>query len=1621
MTAANSSRNDLLRRCAAMTGTTSEGEVTANSPDSDDLPLWLVEHYFQHIADEDLEASGPQGLAGIVRSHRELAAHRPEGSTNVRVFSPQQDTDGWTCSYTVLQIVTDDMPFLVDSVLAALGDRDVHELIHPQLRVARAPDGTLQHAVQDGDSGIAEAWMHFEIDLPGADGDDDELESRLHTVLGDVRAAVDDWPAMRTRCTDLADTVSTDAPRSTPAHIVDRTTNFLRWLADGHFTFLGYREYLLDEVDGEPVLRTAPGEGLGILRSASTESKSFSRLTPSARESALEPRLLTITKANSRATVHRPQYLDYIGLRVFDAQGVVIGERRFLGLFTSTAYTQPVMTIPVIKDRVEQIIERSGFLAESHSEKDLLQVLESFPRDELFQTGRNELHQMVDAVMRLQERRLPGVLRRIDEFGRYVSVLVYLPRDHYNTAVRVAIEEVLRTAYEAESVDFTANVGDSTLARLHFVVRPARGAQVIDIPLEELQKKVLDSAQTWGERLGAASSDEDGPDAAARVMSQYARAFPAAYMEDFTPRQAVADLRRIESLDDDDDTKLTLYKDVDSAPGERRFKLFRRTRLVLTDVLPLFTGLGVDVIDERPYTMDRADGVRVHIYDFGLAAPQESFWGEGEQAAQLREKFQDAFLAVTDGRAQSDGLGALVLRAGLTWHQVAVLRGVAKYLQQIQFGRSQRFVEETLTSNLDLTRSLVRLFEVRFDPTVSGQERDAEQQKVIDAIEQGLTDVSSLDEEKTVRTVMAVMLATLRTNAFTRTQDGSRPDVLSLKIDPRKIPGMPSPKPRFEIWVYSPRVEGVHLRFGAIARGGLRWSDRREDFRTEVLGLVKAQMVKNAVIVPTGSKGGFFAKNLPDPSDREAWLAEGIACYKCFISGMLDVTDNLVDGVVVPPENVVRHDGDDSYLVVAADKGTASFSDIANGVAQDYGFWLDDAFASGGSAGYDHKAMGITARGAWESVKRHFREMGVDTQQEPFTVTGVGDMSGDVFGNGMLRSEHIRLVAAFDHRHIFLDPNPSEHESYLERKRLFELPRSSWADYDTAVMSTGGGVYPRSAKSIPITAEVRAALGLGENVEKLAPSELMEAVLLAPVDLFWNGGIGTYIKSSLESNSDVGDRANDGIRVNGESLRVKVVGEGGNLGVTQLGRIEAARSGVRINTDAIDNSAGVDTSDHEVNIKILVTDLMRKGRFDLEARNTLLHSMTEEIGLRVLRDNYAQNVLLGNARAQQHSMVTVHRRFIDWLVERGELDRELEFLPSNEEIEERDANGKGLSSPEFAVLVAYAKLVLKGDLTSSELTTDPWFERTLVDYFPQQLRDDYTADLKNHPLRREIVINSIVNSLVNRCGITFAFRVIEETGESPERITRAFVIAREVFDMAGFVKQVEALDNIASTDTQTQLYLEFRRLIDRVTRWFLHSRPGALDIGSEIERFRPVVTELMPRIPELLQGSEHDRWSHNVEKFTAPGVSPEFATQAASVLDGYSLLMIAEQSQRTGTSAADVAEIYYALSERLGVDQMLEAVSGLPREDRWDALARGAVRDDLYGVLESFVAAVLASTSKEHSAADRLQAWVEANAEAVERAGRGLQGLLELEKPGLAPLSVALRTLRSVVRAASAG
>ncbi len=1333
----------------------------------------FVERYFRHTPLDELTSRSPDVYAGVAHSHLALARTRPAGTANVRVYNPSTDIDGWSNPRTIIQVVTDDMPFLVDSVTGALVQAgiDIHLIVHPQLLVVRDAVGELQSVeARDVTKGfrsgavgeLAESWMLLSIDREGDEERRAELERTVRSVLEDVRQAVEDWPKMRSRCLVLAAEIEGTPPAGADSDEVALTTRFLRWMADNHFTFLGYREYTLEPRGEGEVIAPVMGSGLGLLRGDPPAGADPDALTAEASAIAHSDDLLVLTKANTKSTVHRVAHLDYVGVKVHDERGRVVGERRFLGLYASTAYTESVLRVPLVAEKVQAVLDRSGLASDSHTGKDLLEVLESYPRDELFQAGVDQLYETALAVTQLQERRRTKLFIREDDFGRYASCLVFIPRDRYNTAVRTRMADILKDTFGGEDVEFSARVSESALARLQFVVRVARGRRIRTLDRSEreaLEQRLVETSRTWSDRLGDALDAAHGEETGDRLMDRFGRAFPTAYEESFTVSQGLADISHLDRLGPETGTSVALYKPLGAPDDIRRFKLFRVDPLSLTDVLPIFTHMGVEVVDEQPFEVERSDGRVLHVYDFGLRVPDGTLWDSCPHE-QLRDLFEGAVAAVWDGRAESDGFNKLVLGARLTWRQVVVLRTVAKYLRQARATYSQDYLEDALVAHPDIARDLVELWRTRFDPEThpddeAGREaRDGAEEEVAQRVLDALDEVSSLDHDRIVRAFLGVVRAGLRTNFYQPARDGAEHHpYVSLKLDPRAVPDLPAPRPQFEIFVYSPRVEGVHLRFGPVARGGLRWSDRREDFRTEVLGLVKAQMVKNAVIVPTGSKGGFYAKQLPDPSsDREAWLEEGKAAYRMFISGLLDVTDNRVAGAIVPPEHVVRHDGDDPYLVVAADKGTATFSDIANGVAQSYGFWLDDAFASGGSAGYDHKAMGITARGAWESVKRHFREMGVDTQSEEFTVVGVGDMSGDVFGNGMLLSEHIRLVAAFDHRHVFVDPTPDAAASFAERRRLFDLPRSSWDDYDRSLVSEGGGVFPRSLKSVTVTPQMREALGLAKGVSAMTPAELIHAILLAPVDLLWNGGIGTYVKASTEDHLDIGDRANDGIRVDGRELRVKVVGEGGNLGLSQLGRIEAAFHAVRVNTDAIDNSAGVDTSDHEVNIKILLGEVVRDGDLSIEERNELLASMTDDVADHVLRDNYEQNVLLGNARAQEHAMVSVHERFMHWLEDRGLLDRALEFLPTDAELEKRQHDGLGLKSPEFSVLVAYAKLALKEDILASSIPDDPYFESALAEYFPPPIRERYAGELASHPLRREIVTNSVVNSMVNRGG-----------------------------------------------------------------------------------------------------------------------------------------------------------------------------------------------------------------------------------------------------------------------------
>ncbi|WP_424213510.1 NAD-glutamate dehydrogenase [Streptomyces sp. BI20] len=1647
---------ELLARAARVAenspagGLLPSGPAQGTRPDADTVLAYL-QRYYLHTAPEDLTGRDPVDVFGAALSHYRLAENRPQGTANVRVHTPTVEENGWTSSHSVVEVVTDDMPFLVDSVTNELSrqGRGIHVVIHPQVLVRRDVTGKLieilgpdceAHGAPVGErphDALVESWIHVEIDRETDRADLKQITADLLRVLSDVREAVEDWEKMREASRRLADELPAEpvAPDLREGEL-DEARELLRWLADDNFTFLGYREY--DLVDNDALV-AVPGTGLGVLRSdplhnegedSHPVSPSFNRLPADARAKAREHRLLVLTKANSRATVHRPSYLDYVGVKKFDADGNVVGERRFLGLFSSAAYTESVRRVPVIRRKVAEVLELAGFSPASHDGRDLLQILETYPRDELFQTPVDQLRAIVTSVLYLQERRRLRLYLRQDEYGRYYSALVYLPRDRYTTGVRLRLIDILKEELGGTSVDFTAWNTESILSRIHFVVRVPQGTELpalTDADAERIEARLVEAARSWADGFSEALTAECGEERAAELLRRYGSSFPEGYKADHSPRAAVADLVRLERLADGDDAfALSLYEPVGAGPGERRFKIYRHGEQVsLSAVLPVLQRLGVEVTDERPYELRCADRTVAWVYDFGLRLPAQPGGEAGRLGDDARERFQDAFAAVWTGEAENDNFNTLVLGAGLTWRQAVVLRAYAKYLRQAGYTFSQDYMEDTLRTNVHTTRLLVSLFEARMDP-----ERQSAGTELVDAmleeLDGALDQVASLDEDRILRSFLTVIRATLRTNFFQLGEDGRPHSYVSMKFDPRAIPDLPAPRPAYEIWVYSPRVEGVHLRFGKVARGGLRWSDRREDFRTEVLGLVKAQMVKNTVIVPVGAKGGFVAKNLPDPSvDRDAWLAEGIASYKVFISALLDITDNMVAGEVVPPRGVVRHDEDDTYLVVAADKGTATFSDIANGVAESYGFWLGDAFASGGSAGYDHKGMGITARGAWESVKRHFRELGHDTQTQDFTVVGVGDMSGDVFGNGMLLSEHIRLVAAFDHRHIFLDPNPDAAVSHAERRRLFELPRSSWADYDTSLLSTGGGIHPRTAKAIPINAHVRAALGIEDGVAKLTPAELMQAILKAPVDLLWNGGIGTYVKASTETHGDVGDKANDAIRVDGADVRAAVVGEGGNLGLTQLGRIEFARSGGvrgeggKVNTDAIDNSAGVDTSDHEVNIKILLNAVVADGDMTVKQRNRLLAQMTDEVGRLVLRNNYAQNTALANGGAQAASLLNAQQRFMRRLGREGRLDRALEFLPNDRQIRELLNTGKGLSQPELAVLFAYTKITVADELIGTGLPDDPYLRRLLHAYFPAALRERFPEQIDGHALRREIITTLLVNDTVNTGGSTVLHRMREETGAALEEIVRAQLAAREIFGLAGVWDAVEALDNRVAADVQTRIRLHSRRLVERGTRWLLNNRPQPLEITETIEFFGERVARVWAELPKLVRGADLEWYESIVGELTEAGVPEELAAKVAGFSSAFPTLDIVAIADRTGLDPLAVAEVYYDLGDRLEITQLMDRIIELPRNDRWQSMARASIREDLFAAHAALTADVLAVGNGTSTPEQRFKAWEEKNAAIIGRARTTLEEIQGSDDFDLANLSVAMRTMRSLLRAHS--
>ncbi|MER7890699.1 NAD-glutamate dehydrogenase [Micromonospora sp. NPDC094482] len=1588
----------------------------------------LVSRFWRFAPDEELIGFTAEEMIEAARAHRDLAQQRVPGELKLRIHEPDAEQH-----HSVIEIVVDDMPFLVDSVTALLNSHhlDVHLLVHPLVVVRREPLGRLTEVAADvepddaisGD--LVESWMRIEIDPVRDAAERDRLRRELQRVLTDVREAVEDWPKMRQRALSLADELAaartSDNRPPVPEKDITDSVELLRWLAHDHFTFLGYREYrLVGAPEGGQALEAVLGTGLGILRQDAPEARALSSMPPEAHEKVLEKRLLIITKANSRATVHRSAYLDYIGFKIFNEAGEVIGERRFLGLFSTAAYRTSVRELPVVRRKVAEVLDRSGLSQRSHSGKDLLQILETYPRDELFQIKTDDLYHAVIGVLRMAGRRQLRVFLRKDAYGRFISCLIYLPRDRFTTQNRLRMQDILLRELNGVGVDYTTRVTESMLARVHFIVRTDPTKPPGDIDADLLAEELADATRLWDDDYRLVLERKLGDEQAKHLFARYADAFPEGYKDGHTPYEAMKDLAKLELLEEPGQLEMHLFrKQLAPRAGARmpgadldetmdvRFKVYRYGEpMMLSAVLPVLHSLGVRVVDEHPYEVDRIDG-RVFLYDFGLRLPEAH-----QELAEVRPHVENAFAAAWRGEAEVDGFNELVLRAGLTWRQVVVLRAYAKYLRQAGTVFSQDYMEQTFIAYPRIAELLVQLFETRFAPgSADAEQRQRRSAELVEIIREQLDDVASLDQDRILRSYLTLMQATLRTSFYQRRSDGRPKSYVAFKLDPQAIPDLPAPRPKFEIFVYSPRFEGVHLRFGPVARGGLRWSDRREDFRTEVLGLVKAQMVKNTVIVPVGAKGGFVLKQ--KPGDRD----EAVACYKEFVSALLDVTDNIVSGQIVPPDDVVRHDTDDPYMVVAADKGTATFSDIANEISTAHGFWLGDAFASGGSAGYDHKKMGITARGAWESVKRHFRELGHDTQSEDFTVVGVGDMSGDVFGNGMLLSEHIRLVAAFDHRHIILDPDPDAATSYAERKRLFDLPRSSWEDYNTELISAGGGVFPRTAKSIPITPQVRAALGLDDDAIQLSPQELMRAILTAPVDLFWNGGIGTYVKASSQTNAEVGDKSNDAIRVDGKSLRCRVVGEGGNLGFTQLGRIEYALTGGRIYTDFIDNAAGVDTSDHEVNIKILLNTAVGDGELTTEARDELLAEMTDEVAELVLRDNYDQARAINNAQAQAASLLPVHRRMINDLERSGALDRSLEALPPDEELAVRIESG--LTAPEFAVLLAYVKIVLERDILAEGLADEEWTSDVLVNYFPTPMRERFADRMSRHRLRRDIVTTVLVNEAINRGGISFVFRVMEETAASAADVIRAYVVVREVFGLRELWDAVEALDNKVSPELQTTVYLDTRRLLDRAVRWLVTNRRSPIDVPAEITRLRDGVARLLPGLESLFYGSERESITAHIDSMTERGLPRELAEQATRLMYSFGLMDVVETATSTGRDVGEVASVYFVLSDLFRVDSLLSKISLLPREDRWQTLARMALRYDLYAALAALTAEVLGSTPDSLRPQERVQQWEQSNETSIHRAQRAM-GEFDESRADLAALSVLLRQIRTLVRTSAA-
>jgi len=1540
------------------------------------MPKDFVAHLFARAVPEDVVRYGVGDLAMLAERAWNDLSERAPGAPKIGCATVALEQSGARRAVTVIEIINDDMPFLVDSVMGELTERklEVWLVVHPVFAIKRDGAKLVGLAPADAKAG-RESFIHIHV-APLADAAAcAAVVEALKRVLGEVRLAVSDWRPMLERVTGVIAELKTNPP-PLPNEEINEAIEFLQWLAADNFTFLGVRDYRFDGQALEPDHDSA----LGIMRDR--ELRVLKRgeepidFTPEIMAFLKEPRPLIIAKANIHAHVHRRAYLDYIGVKRFDGAGNLIGEFRIVGLFTSTAYTRTAHRIPYLRRKIAAVERRAGFDPNSHSGKALASVLEHYPRDELFQVDEDTLYRFTQAILHLDERPRVRVLARTDRFDRFVSVLVYVPRERYDSNVRLKIADYLARAYIGRvSAFYPYFPEEGPLVRVHFIIGRS-GGRTPEIERDTLEREVEAIVRTWTDALAEALARAHPPEQARALFARYSEAFPQGFHEFYAPAAAAADIRIIETLS----AERPLAVDFRHRSAEDRSNVSLRVwsfgrPLPLSERVPVLENMGFRVVDERTYRIVPHGGARLWFHDMLLEARDAGLIDLGEEKSRL----ETAFLMVMRGAAENDGYNALTLAGGLPWRDVALIRTLSRFLRQLRVPYSQDYMWTTLVKHAGIAAEIVALFHARFDPRAPG-ERAAHEREIAERIEGLLGGVESLDEDRILRLFVNAVQSALRSNFYQLGGDGQPKPLISVKFASGKITEMPLPRPLYEIFVYSPRLEGVHLRFGKVARGGIRWSDRPQDFRTEILGLVKAQQVKNAVIVPVGAKGGFVPKLMPKGATREQVQAEGVATYKLFISALLDITDNIAaEGTIVPPENTVRHEGDDPYLVVAADKGTATFSDIANGISAAHDYWLGDAFASGGSAGYDHKAMGITARGAWESVKRHFREMDVNIHTTPFTVVGVGDMSGDVFGNGMLREDTIKLIAAFDHRDIFIDPGPDPKASFAERKRLFSLPRSSWQDYDKTLISQGGGVYPRKAKELKLSAEARALFGVAESV---TPQQLLQAILKAPADLLFFGGIGTYVRASSESDEAAGDRANDAIRIAGADLRCKVIGEGANLGMTQRGRVEAAMRGIRLNTDAIDNSAGVNTSDVEVNIKIALAGPVRSGALTLEARNALLAEMTDEVARLVLRNNYQQTLALSLAQRRGLEDLGFQQRLMQTLEARDELDRAVEFLPDDMTLAERRKRNQALTRPELAVLLAYAKLSLYNELLDSSVPDDPYLGRELTRYFPPEMVQGFPEALHTHRLRREIIATQLTNSMINRGGATLIARIADQTGASAASIAAAFAAARQSYGLVDVNGEIDALDNEVGGDLQLSLYAAVQDLLlDRLV-WFLRNVDLTQGLETIIGHYRAGIAQVNAALDAALSKSTAAARAGRTAELAKAGVPEALARHIASQPALKAATDIVLVADRAGKQVAEVTATYFAAESFFQLDRVAHAATGIAVGDYFDRLALDRALDSIGDAERRITRAMVANGS---AGAGAVEEWVKPRKSEVER------------------------------------